>query len=128
MEQEGTQEPARFDPRIAEPPAVPTLIPVLRPAGAEDAAAAGDLALDPEDPGLLDLDPAESAHPAAVAVEPTEPLPPVVRPAAADPVPEPEPEPEEPAEPEAETLPEPAADAPLTEPPLSEQVPTSVLA
>ena len=78
MEQEGTQEPARFDPRIAEPPAVPTLIPVLRPAGAEDAAAAGDL--DPEDPGLLDLDPAESAHPAAVAVEPTEPLPPVVRP------------------------------------------------
>ena len=110
MEQEGTQEPARFDPRIAEPPAVPTLIPVLRPAGAEDAAAAGDLALDPEDPGLLDLDPAESAHPAAVAVEPTEPLPPVVRPAAADP----EPEPEEPAEPEAETLPEPAADAPLT--------------
>ena len=48
MEQEGTQEPARFDPRIAEPPAVPTLIPVLRPAGAEDAAAAGDLALDPE--------------------------------------------------------------------------------
>ena len=38
MEQEGTQEPARFDPRIAEPPAVPTLIPVLRPAGAEDAA------------------------------------------------------------------------------------------
>ncbi|MPZ02839.1 threonine/serine exporter family protein [Micrococcus luteus] len=124
MEQEGTQEPARFDPLIAEPPAVPTLIPVLRPAGAEDAAAAGDLALDPEDPGLLDLDAAESAHPAAVAVEPTEPLPPVVRPAAADP----EPKPEEPAEPEAETLPEPAADAPLTEPPLSEQVPTSVLA
>ena len=124
MEQEGTQEPARFDPRIAEPPAVPTLIPVLRPAGAEDAAAAGDLALDPEGPGVLDLDPAESAHPAAVAVEPTEPLPSVVRPAAADP----EPEPEEPAEPEAETLPEPAADAPLTEPPLSEQVPTSVLA
>ncbi|MCV7527464.1 threonine/serine ThrE exporter family protein [Micrococcus luteus] len=122
MEQEGTQEPARFDPRIAEPPAVPTLIPVLRPAGAEDAAAAGDLALDPEGPGVLDLDPAESAHPAAVAVEPTEPLPSVVRPAAADP------EPEEPAEPEAETLPEPAADAPLTEPPLSEQVPTSVLA
>ena len=124
MEQEGTQEPARFDPRIAEPPAVPTLIPVLRRAGAEDAAAAGDLALDPEGPGVLDLDPAESAHPAAVAVEPTEPLPSVVRPAAADP----EPEPEEPAEPEAETLPEPAADAPLTEPPLSEQVPTSVLA
>ncbi|MCV7465795.1 threonine/serine exporter family protein [Micrococcus luteus] len=126
MEQEGTQEPARFDPHIAEPPAVPTLIPVLRPAGAEDAAAVGDLAIDPEDPGLLDLDPAESAHPAAaaVAVEPTEPLPPVVRPAAADP----EPKPEEPAEPEAETLPEPAADAPLTEPPLSEQVPTSVLA
>ncbi len=122
MEQEGTQEPARFDPRIAEPPAVPTLIPVLRRAGAEDAAAAGDLALDPEGPGVLDLDPAESAHPAAVA--PTEPLPSVVRPAAADP----EPEPEEPAEPEAETLPEPAADAPLTEPPLSEQVPTSVLA
>ena len=58
MEQEGTQEPARFDPRIAEPPAVPPLIPVLRRAGAEDAAAAGDLALDPEDPGLLDLDPA----------------------------------------------------------------------
>ena len=57
MEQEGTQEPARFDPRIAEPPAVPTLIPVLRPAGAEDAAAVGDLALDPKDPGLLDLDP-----------------------------------------------------------------------
>lgn len=124
MEQEGTQEPARFDPRIAEPPAVPTLIPVLRRAGAEDAAAAGDLALDPEGPGVLDLDPAESAHPAAVAVEPPEPLPSVVRPAAADP----EPEPEEPAEPEAETLPEPAADAPLTEPPLSEQVPTSVLA
>ena len=97
MEQEGTQEPARFDPRIAEPPAVPTLIPVLRPAGAEDAAAVGDLAIDPEDPGLLDLDPAESAHPAAaaVAVEPTEPLPPVVRPAAADPAPAPEPEPEE---------------------------------
>ncbi|MCV7565710.1 threonine/serine exporter family protein [Micrococcus luteus] len=115
MEQEGTQEPARFDPRIAEPPAVPTLIPVLRPAGAEG-------------PGLLDLDPAESAHPAAVAVEPTEPLPPVVRPAAADPVPAPEREPEESADPEAETLPEPAADAPLTEPPLSEQVPTSVLA
>ena len=68
MEQEGTQEPARFDPRIAEPPAVPTLIPVLRPAGAEDAAAVGDLAIDPEDPGLLDLDPAESAHPAAAAV------------------------------------------------------------
>ena len=130
MEQEGTQEPARFDPRIAEPPAVPTLIPVLRPAGAEDAAAVGDLAIDPEDPGLLDLDPAESAHPAAaaVAVEPTEPLPPVVRPAAADPVSTPAPEPEESAEPEAETLPEPAADAPLTEPPLSEQVPTSVLA
>lgn len=126
MEQEGTQEPARFDPRIAEPPAVPTLIPVLRRAGAEDAAAAGDLALDPEGPGVLDLDPAESAHPAAVAVEPTEPLPSVVRPAAADP--EPEPEPEESAKPEAETLPEPAADAPLTEPPLSEQVPTSVLA
>ncbi|RUQ41839.1 threonine/serine exporter ThrE family protein [Micrococcus sp. HSID17227] len=126
MEQEGTQEPARFDPRIAEPPAVPTLIPVLRPAGAEDAAAVGDLAIDPEDPGLLDLDPAESAHPAAAAgaVGATEPRPPVVRPAAADP----EPEPEEPAEPEAETLPEPAADAPLTEPPLSEQVPTSVLA
>ena len=73
MEQEGTQEPARFDPRIAEPPAVPTLIPVLRPAGAEDAAAVGDLAIDPEDPGLLDLDPAESAHPAAVAVEPLPP-------------------------------------------------------
>ena len=123
MEQEGTQEPARFDPRIAEPPAVPTLIPVLRRAGAEDAAAVGDFALDPEDPGL-----AESAHPAAVPVEPTEPLPPVVRPAAADPVPAPEPEPEESVEPEAETLPEPAADAPLTEPPLSEQVPTSVLA
>lgn len=130
MEQEGTQEPARFDPHIAEPPVVPTLIPVLRPAGAEDAAAVGDLAIDPEDPGLLDLDPAESAHPAAaaVAVEPTEPLPPVVRPAAADPVSTPAPEPEESAEPEAETLPEPAADAPLTEPPLSEQVPTSVLA
>ncbi|MBN6828958.1 threonine/serine ThrE exporter family protein, partial [Micrococcus luteus] len=53
---------------------------------------------------------------------------PVVRPAAADPAPAPEPEPEESAEPEAETLPEPTADAPLTEPPLSEQVPTSVLA
>ena len=29
MEQEGTQEPARFDPRIAEPPAVPTLLSLI---------------------------------------------------------------------------------------------------
>ena len=125
MEPEGTHEPERFDPRVAEPPAVPALIPVLRPASADHDTA-------PQDPAAAEdarPHPAEDAHPAAVAVEPAEPLPAVVRPAAAEPDPAdaaPVARPE-PAAPE-EQLPEQAADAPLTEPPLSEQVPTSVLA
>ncbi|MCR8676439.1 hypothetical protein NWP10_11585, partial [Micrococcus sp. HG099] len=59
MEPEGTHEPERFDPRVAEPPAVPALIPVLRPASADHDTA-------PQDPAAAEdarPHPAEDAHP-----------------------------------------------------------------
>lgn len=109
MEPEATQEPERFDPRVSEPPVVPSLIPVLQPSTPDGAAG----------PFVHRADDAHIAHPDADAPEAAGPPADVARHGG------PEADPGPPAE---EALPEPAADAPLTEPPLSEQVPTSVLA
>lgn len=114
VEPDAPEDGERFDPRIPEPPAEPSLIPVIRPAAAQRAAEEPPpVALTPD--AAVDVDPlltdAGSVNRTALAVDPALYPESVL---TAD-------------EGTEEVLPTPAADAPLTEPPLSEPVPTSVL-
>ncbi|WP_248115344.1 MULTISPECIES: threonine/serine exporter family protein [unclassified Micrococcus] len=115
VDPDGPQEAERFDPRIPEPAAEPTLIPVIRPAAAAESPGrpVPPVMLTPDsavdlDPLLLDED---AVNETGLAADPgLHPDQGVVQADGAE-----------------DATPTPAADSPLTEPPLSEQVPTSVL-